>query len=252
LGGGTPTAVKIGAPAVGNAVSGAITFSGTAKGPLAVGFFDQNTGHAYSAWIANPVSPQAYTVHVPTGSGYFFFAILDQNKDGIIDPGDISNTNNDSGNSISISGPTVNKNLALATVNSRAQVRTARWSQQGQSASSTGFSIDLNLRGGNKLPVSAALTVGPHMIAPIDMGRCKECGSTQFENNFQVNATPVVGDTFTFNVTYSDGTSEAVTGKVTGVLPSSALATLNSPAGSGNSNTPSFNWTYPSGGGSYT
>ena len=251
FGGGTPTAVKIGAPTGGNAVSGAVTFPGTARGPLAVGFFDENTGRAYMAWINNPVSPQGYTVHVPTGSGYYFFAILDQNKDGMIGSGDFSSTN-DSGNSVSISGAITNQNLTMTAANSTARVQTQRWRRQDQAVTNTGFGIDLTVGGGNKLPVAVTLTGGPHMLAPIDMARCTDCRSSTFNVGFQVNATPVVGDTYTFNVAYSDGSSEAVTGKVTGVLPSSALPTLDSPTGSGNSSTPSFHWTYPANSGSYT
>src|SRR6185437_13431436 len=89
-GGGTPTAVTIGAPTAGNTITGTVTFTGTATGPLMVGFYGQTTG-VYTAVIQNPVSTQAFTVQVPSGSGYFQFGIIDQNNNGIVDSGDISN-----------------------------------------------------------------------------------------------------------------------------------------------------------------
>jgi hypothetical protein len=59
----------------------------------------------------------------------------------------------------------------------------------------------------------------------------------------------VVGDSYTFKVTYADGTSENLTAAVSGVL--NAFATSLSPTGSGVSVTPNFSWGYPSSASSY-
>ncbi len=249
-GGSTPTAVTIGAPTAGNTVSGTVTFSGTPTGPLYVGFFDQNTGIAYATHVTNPVSPQSYSVHVPNGSKYFFFGILDQNNDGMIGPGDVSNTRKDSSSAVTISGDAT-ESLTLPTTSSTATVTTQHWTQTQQSGTSTGYQLHFDVREGNKLPVSATLTAGPGVINPIDIGKCQMCGSNQFQYYTSIGSlVPTVGDTYGFLVTYSDGTSATVPASVTAVLD--AFATGLAPNGtSSTSLQPTFTWTYPSNPGNY-
>ncbi len=50
---GASPGVLVGAPTGGNAVSGKVTFTGTAKGPLYVGFYDQNTGNVYAEAVGS-------------------------------------------------------------------------------------------------------------------------------------------------------------------------------------------------------
>jgi hypothetical protein len=100
-----PVPVTIGAPSGGNLISGLVTFTGTATGPLYAGFYDMSTGNVYAAVETNPVSPQPYSVSVPTGSSYFFFGIMDQNNNSVIDAGDISNTGQGGEVAIAITGP---------------------------------------------------------------------------------------------------------------------------------------------------
>lgn len=252
-GGGTPTAVTIGAPSGANTVTGAVTFTGTATGPLYVGFFDQKTGSVYADVIASPVSPQAYTVSLPSGTSYVFFGIMDQNNDGIVGPGDITNVKSGNNTTVVISSSTV-MNLTLPTANSTATVTTQYWSQT-QSGTTTGYNVNFKVREGIKLPVAVELTAGPNVVNPIDLGKCTECGTSQFQYSVTLNsgATPTVGDSYTLHVTYSDGTSEDLTSQVSGVLTSSALATNMAPTtGSSTSLTPTFTWTYPASASSYT
>ena len=80
--------------------------------------------------------------------------------------------------------------------------------------------------------MAATLVSGPNVLVPMDLGLCSDCGSPQF--NFWVGAygtTPKVGDTYSFQVTYSDGTSESKTAAVSAVL--SAFASQLSPTGTG-------------------
>jgi hypothetical protein len=238
--------VTIGAPTGGNTVTGTVTFTGTASGPLYVGFYDQNTNNVYATPIANPVSPQQYTVQVPTGSNYFFFGIIDQNNDGIVGPGDISNTDSNSSGSLAITG-TATENLTLPSGNSTVTLTTQHW-QQG---SSSGYNLNFDVRGLSKLPVAVALVSGPNVIIPADMGKCIGCGKDQF--NFSVNMNgdrPNAGDAYGLLVTYSGGTSETLPATVGAVL--NAFATNLSPTGTGVSTTPTFTWTDPSSPSSYT
>jgi hypothetical protein len=247
-GSSSPTSVTIGAPTAGSAVSGAITFTGTATGPLYVGFFDQSTGIAYATHVNSPVSPQSYSVKVPNGTNYFFFAILDQNNDGMIDAGDITNTGGN--NTVTVISGTTTLNLTLPSFNSKAKVTTQYWQQTNSGGTSTGYTLNFDVREGIKLPVAAQLISGPNVINPIDIGKCLDCGSNQFRYYVSVNNdTPTVGDTYTFKVTYSDGNTENVSGAVTAVL--NAFATNLSPTGTGGSTTPTFTWSYPSNASSY-
>jgi hypothetical protein len=58
---------------------------------------------------APPTSPASFTVEVPSGT-YQMFGIIDQNNNGLIDPGDITNVNGNGNNNgpgaVTISGST--------------------------------------------------------------------------------------------------------------------------------------------------
>jgi hypothetical protein len=251
------------APSIGNAVSGTVTFSQTANGPLYVGFYDQTTGNTYVDVIASPKSPQAYAVNVPTGSNYFFFAFIDQNNDGLIDLGDISNTNgfNMITPAVAISGTTT-QNLTLSSANSWAVAFTEN--NIGANLSDTTFSqsyaLDLMVSTVNKLPVSVTLLSGANVLAPVDIAACQGCGYSPnnrfWAQGIELNSAvaPTVGAAYGLQITYSDGTSETLSPQVTAVLPNSSLASNLSPAGpqSATNTTPTFTWNYPaSGAGSY-
>ena len=95
-GGGTPIGVTIGASTSGNQVQGTVTIPAgvTPTGPLYVGYYNQSTNTVYGTRIASPGSSNPFTVYVPTDTSndYIFFEILDQNNDGLIDAGDVTNT----------------------------------------------------------------------------------------------------------------------------------------------------------------
>ncbi len=253
--------ITIGPPTAGFAVSGTVTFTGiTATGPLYVGFFNQSTGNFYTAVVGSktspPTSPAAYTVQVPSGTDYFNFAILDQNNNGLISgPGAISNINtgnrNNSSSGVTISGPETGQDVTLTNAGSTATV-TTQYNQQ--SGGGSDYNLNFDVREASKLPVSVALTSAsnPNVIVPQDFGACSTCGSPQIQSNANIGSdVPVLGDTYSLLVTYSDGTSETLTPAISGVLTASQLATSLSPTGTGGSTTPTFTWTYPANASSY-
>jgi hypothetical protein len=248
----SPTGVTIGAPSGGNTITGTVTFSAVPTGPLYVGFFNKSTGQAYTAWFANPGATQPYSLQVPSGN-YLFFAVLDQNKDGMIDPGDLSNIRSQA--DVSVSSDST-QNVNLADLHSETYVTTQYWSQTvfaGSSpATSSGYGLSFNLAAGDRLPVAVTLTSGPHVPSPIDFAKCNSCGNVQFQYNQPINSSvPQVGDTYTFQVSYSDGSSDQLAGAVTAVR--NDLPTKLSPAGSTSSGaTPTFTWTPPANAASYT
>jgi hypothetical protein len=260
-GGGTPTGVTIGASTTGNTITGTVTIPAgvTPTGPLYVGFYNQSTGNAYGARIAAPVvGANAYSVNVPSGAGYFNFAILDQNNDGMIDVGDVTNTDSNGKNSVTISGPLTGQDISLPSAGSTAAVTTQYSSGTTPGGSFAGYNINFNVRAANKLPVAVQLISGPNVINPVDISSaCQGCGSVQFQMYSSIGGAPSVGDSYSFNVTYSDGTSGALTAVVTAfgsgttIVGASDLATNLAPNGTGTSTTPTFTWTDPVGGSAY-
>jgi len=250
--------VTIGAPTTGNKVTGQVTFSGTAKGPLYAGFYDQGTNNVYVTEVGSktspPTSPANYTVYVPTGSNYFFFGIIDQNNNGVVDAGDIQNTGGDISSSVSITGAQ-GENLTLAAANSTAEVTTNHYRQLNQGSYSDSYSMQFKVNEGVKLPVAVTLATNPSsgakVLVPTDTGLCTDCGSDHFNFWIQLGtAAPTQGSIYGLQVAYSDGSSETVNATVSAVL--NAFATLNSPSsGASVGATPSFSWTDPANAGSY-
>ncbi len=246
--------VTIGAPAPSNTVSGSVSFSQTPTGPLYVGFLSQTNGNFYAQYIPSPASAQAYTIQVPSDS-YNFFAILDQNNDGLIDAGDVQDATDNGGNAITvISGPTSNLNLTLPSVNSIATVQTQHFTFINTGTSQS-YSLSLQVQGLVKQPVAVTLTSGPNVINPVDIALCGGTGSScgnGFQVNFGIGTTaPSVGDTYAFNVTYSDLTTATVNATVSAVLNSFATS-LSPQTGTSTSVQPTFSWTNPANASSYT
>jgi hypothetical protein len=253
--------VTVGERAGANTISGKVTFTQKAKGPLYVGFYDQsqNSTGVYVAQVgsaaAPPTSPASFSVNVPNGSDYFFFGILDQNNDGTVDVGDVTNTNSNSNSSVTISG-SATENLTMPSGNSSASMTTQYSYQAASSDQTASSSYDLNFKvtGVVKLPVTVTLLSGPNIVAPVDLGPCVDCGNRKFQSSvFLGSTTPKTTDVYSFQIGYSDGTSDgAVTTQPTAVLTSTALATNLAPSGTGQSTTPSFSWTDPANAGAYT
>jgi Putative Ig domain len=236
----------------GNRVSGSVTFDQDPSGPLYVGFYDRTNGKIYSTRIDNPVSPQGFDLEVPDGDSYFQFAVLDQNNDGMIDHGDVSNTHDGSTSLVGIHGDTQGQDLTLDGLNSTAAVTTQhlRSTNPDNTVADT-YSLEFQVKEGNQLPVSVKLIAGPHVLQPVDLGKCLDCGNNQFRYRVNlIGAPPAAGDSYDLLITYSDGSSETVTVQVADVL--NAFATGLSPSGTGDTSlTPTFTWMDPANPDSY-
>jgi hypothetical protein len=251
----------IGALSTGSQLSGTVTFtlptgvSATGK-TLYVGCHAPSTGSVYLDPIVSPVSPQAYSLYVPNGTACQIFGFIDLNNAGLIGgAGEISNTSNGIGMiSVTVNGAAPNQNITLPSGNSTVEIQT----DVSTNSNGTGYGVGFHVYGEYKLPVAVEIlsetpavsgTVAD-VVLPVDI-------ATDAFNNYndefdywpQATGTPVVGDSYTFKITYSDGTSEQLPAAVTGVL--SASATNLSPTGTGVSLTPSFSWVYPSSASSY-
>src|ERR1019366_5033157 len=183
-----------------------------------------------------------------------FFGVVDNNNNGLLSgAGQFSNTNLDNSTSVVINGPTNTENLTLPSGNSVATVMTQASEQINSGGTNTGYGISFKVNGLLKLPVAVELATGPTLgaVVPADIANNGFDGSPdRFNFSTSLNgATPQVGDSYTLNVTYSDGTSEVLTVQVGAVL--NAFATNLAPQGSGASLTPSFSWTDPVNASSY-
>ena len=244
---GSPTSVKIGAISTGATITGAVTIPAgvtiKAGAPLYVGLYSGNGAAIYTDEITSPVvGANNFSVIVPNGT-YQLFAIIDQNNDGAIDAGDVSDTNGNSGPGvITVTGNMSGQDFSLPSGDSTTTVQT-----QYQTNNSGVYYLNFQVRAGNKLPVAAELMGGPNLALPVNMSNsCGSC-SVQFDYTIQLlpGLLPNTTQSYSLNVTYSDGTSNTLPAPITGVLGASQLVTLVSPITSSSTNTPSFNWTYP-------
>jgi hypothetical protein len=244
-------------------VNGSVDLPSNITGPLYVGYYNQGTGAIYANRIASPSSsPQSllYNVNLPDGNNYVFFAIVDQNNNGLIDTGDITNLTGAYSAPVVISGDTSYTPYTLAVNNSTAAVTTQMTQSTDISGTSTttSYGVSLQLLAGVKLPVATELS-GPsytYLVAPVDFSACTSCGSVQFDYQPGIaSAVPTISDNFPLQVTYSDGTTDtAVYAQVTGVGATDSSSNTVAASGlqlSGTSTTPNFGWDDPSNPGNY-
>jgi len=231
--------VTVGPTTGANMVSGTVTFLGAATGPLYVGVFDNNTGAIYVQTIASPVSPQTYSVSgVPNGT-YQNFAIIDMNNDGLIGVGDLQNVNNNnSGPQVTVNGGNVTGSMTLSSATMTVNVATNH-----QQFSGSSYNLSLRVNWGTKRPVSVTLFSGPNVPAPFDMGA--DSNNDEQTPTFLNSAIPVVGDTYQFQVTYSDGTAGIISSTVTAVITSFAQNLTMQITTPGSPNTPLLTWQAP-------
>jgi hypothetical protein len=243
--------VTAGAPGSGYAISGNVTFGGTTTSPLFVGFVNQITGKAYVAYIYRPVSPQAYSLKVPSGANYAIFALIDQNADGIADNGDTFYTGGATG--MMTGAMTLNLTMPPAQP---ITVTTQHLSATNASGGSTDtYALNFAIGTTDIQPWRVSLLSGPNVLAPLDTGQCGNCASGNFD--FWLNlgpAVPNIGDTYVLQIMNPYRTSYTIsntTDAITGVVNAFA-ADMSPVTGIGSGTTPTFSWTDPPNAGDYT
>ncbi|OGU13722.1 MAG: hypothetical protein A2076_09865 [Geobacteraceae bacterium GWC2_53_11] len=242
--------ITVGARTGLNTVSGTVTYNGTIPvgTPLLIAVAgtgsDKGIGSVHFASIANATASQAFSVSGIPDGGYEVYVILDLNKDGIIGNGDISNTSNDQAPIINLSGGagTAMGTIALVSKNSTVSVTTDHF----KSGTDEWFNVNGSVTGQLKRPVSVTLDTAPssstQFYVPMDLTIGNDNGKDiQFWGGN--NVAPVVGDTYSFTIRYSDGTTETgVTAAITGVINNYPVnPTISSPV----STVPTFSWSAP-------
>jgi hypothetical protein len=151
-----------------------------------VGFIDNDTNIIYAEEIASPVSPQAYSINLPSSSNYGFFAILDQNNAGwnatrrhlqlrrqwLPVP-------------VSVAGSMSGVNLTLPSGNSYATLTTGNWTEIDNfgtlgTTTYSGYNLYNFVEPVGKRPVAVELLSGPNVIAPEDLA---ESGTTTLSSS---------------------------------------------------------------------
>jgi hypothetical protein len=223
--------VTIGTSTAGtNTVSGNVTYTGTTGVPMLVGLYSSNG--VYFSRIASASNNQAFSIAgVPNGD-YYNFAIVDMNNNGIVDIGDISNVNGGNNSNIIVSGNRTH-DIVLSSANATALANTIH-----QNNGTDYFQVKLGTDDGIKHVVAVTITSGPNIAVPLDL-------SLKAGNSYWAwlnGATPLVGDTYKYTVTYSDGSTgnRNLTASVTGLNNSFAQSMAAT-----SSLTPTFSWAAP-------
>jgi hypothetical protein len=247
----TSSSVNIGAltPSDPVIVTGNVNYSGTATGPLYVGCYDQNTNNIYGKNLGIPSSfPVSYSVSAENGANCFMFAFLDNNSNGYIDAGDISNT--DKGGSLILSGSLVPQDITLPSGNAIATVSTnVSCPSSGCSANQSWYGLGFDLEPVSKKPMVVTLVDGPYLLTPTDIANGNNGKSFGFWPSLG-NQAPSGSDTYHLQVTYNDGTTDAqpLAATETGLLGASAFArnlTVDTTTTPATSTKPTFNWQPP-------
>jgi len=165
--------VTIGAPTGGNTVSGTVTFTGTASGPLYIGLYSNSLGVYFERIPTPSSSPVGLRISgIPSGN-YNIFAVLDQNADGTMDPGDVTNFTGVKGPPpLTVTGNVTNETIALGAAsgpNTVAATTFVATSHNAFSFTSDSYSISVGVNDGTKLPVSMTVFSGPNVAVPYDM-----------------------------------------------------------------------------------
>jgi hypothetical protein len=236
--------VTIGAPVGGSTISGEVSYTGAASGPLYIAVVesgDSPSPNLYVTHIASPTSPQSYSVTGIADGSYQVVAAIDMNNNNVImDLGDLSAESMDDGPSIDIAGNNVIHNMDLNSENVLARVST----RHVFDALNVNFYYETRteLARGVKRPIRAVVTGGPGINVPVDLAPRGSEGD--FEGFFWNVPRPAPGDPYTYELTYSDTTSETVTTGVTALLDSFAVPVY--PIGSVPGDTrPTFTWSAP-------
>jgi len=237
--------VAIGAAAGANTLSGAVSFTGAASGPLYVTV--QNNG-AIIAGVryASPVTPAPYTIPgVPSGS-YKVVAFIDMNNDGLINAGDLMAGNNAPTFTPITANTTLN--IGLPGANAMAGVSTTHGTNG--TAALNWYSTTTHVHFGTRMPVSAIVYSAPNVAVPLDLttSMYDNSGVMDGQESMSTLTPPVAGDAYQVLVTYADGSTEYLNAAVNAVLGSFA----QSPAPSGTATNggasvvnPVFTWAAP-------
>ena len=231
-------------PAANAASAGTYSLSGTVNGtglnlanaPLILAALSETGGKVVR--ISSPTATQQFTIPGVAPGSYRLYAVRDVGGDGLFTLTDPNN--------FSVAVPAVvstanvtGVQVPLSSANSAARITTRHVNDRG----SESYGMTLTLRPNLKRPVKARITTAAKLSVPVDLPLVDFGGGLHGATFDLGGIAPAAGDSYTLSVTYSDGTTDTVTGLVTALLPT-AVATA--PVGGITSATPVFSWSGPS------
>lgn len=235
--------VTIGAPTGNNTVSGTVTFNGTATGPMYVVLHPPHgNGGIYFTLVGShaspPVSGASYSVTgVPSGD-YQVAVIIDNDNSGAVSAGDFVYGINGGAPTFAVNGPTT-KDVVFTSANATAVVLTNYSTGGGGS----GYGISPEAVSGTKQLANITVFAGPNLAVPLDMGYDQNNG-----NNVQLangSIAPIVGQSYGFFLTYTDGSTQILSGSVGVVMGPDNLAQNLTVSSASGADTPTFSWSAP-------
>jgi hypothetical protein len=241
----TSSASTIGAPTGGHTVSGLTTFPVTATGPMlvAVRNYKEDTPAFYVARIDSPTSPQSFNVTGVADGDYYITVAIDMNNNNVIDLGDLHYDSSDFNDSFTVSNADVYREISLSSDNSSVRLMTEVYTDDLNTFTAN-YSVYPELNRGVKRATKVSIISGPAINTPIDVGFEPSSDIGHFESDFFGVPMPRRGDIYTYEVTYSDGSSETLLGTVSDVLTN--FPTPVSPVGVATGEVhPTFTWTVP-------
>ena len=242
----TSSPTTIGATTGGSTVSGTVSFTAAAGDPLYVILhnFESAVPTVYTTRIASAANPQTYTLSGIANGNYYLIANLDMNSNNIMDTGDLEFNSEMRFDSITVNNSNVVYDAALNSDDSRLRVRTQHQFELTLPATITdnGYSVHPELHRGVKRATRVAIVDGQGLNTPVDINSGDGIG--RFESDFYYTPKPYVNDPYTYDITYSDGSTEILTDTVNVVLESYATPTAPIGAVPGQTH-PTFTWTAP-------
>ncbi len=237
--------VTPGQPAGSVTVTGTVTLPAASTHPLYIAFQNQapNTPIYYMR-IADPEASQSYSIQLPSGT-YEYSAFVDQNNSGVEVNGDLQTAPGTNLPVLTVTDSPVTQNMTLVNGGESYVTWTTQNAQTvGASSNSTQqYSIQFEAIDGTKHLIGAELQSGPNAITKQDILRGFENPGFSFYSSINLYNTPQTNDSYSLVLTYSDGSQQTLSEKLTGVVGN--FGANPSPAGVGTNLTPNFNWTNP-------
>ena len=236
--------LTIGEPTGNNTLSGTVTFGGTATGPMVVVVHPPHgNGGIYYTVVGSQASPPtsgaSYSITgIPSGD-YQLAVIIDNNNTGVVSAGDFTYGFNGGAPTFAVSGATTD-NVTLTSAYATAVVLTDYFTS-GNGAS---YGLNLGALGGTRQLANVTLMSGPNMAVPLDIGYDPN-SSNMYVSLGNGSIAPVAGQNYGFLVTFSDGSTQIITGSVSAVMgPNNVAQNLVASSASG-ADTPTFSWSAP-------
>jgi|GEM_PF-944979 len=216
-------------------VSGTVTGPSLINAPLILAALSETGGKVVK--IDAPNASQPFSIPGMAPGSYKLYAVRDLGDNGLFSLTDPNN--------FSVAPPVVvstanvgNVQVPLSPANSAVRITTRHVNANGTRS----FGMTLSLRPNLKRPVKARITTAAKLSVPVDLPLVDFGGGLHAASFDLGGVAPAAGDSYTLSVTYSDGTTDSVTGQVTAVLATVAAST---PVGSITNPTPVFTWTGP-------